>query len=81
MYQWLEDDSLDAFKQILQIHNPNLITQSVLYLYATNPDVIEPINTPSYQIVGGTCTKHWRLLYFDGSKIHVYDSMPHYTNY
>ena len=40
VHEWLEGDSLDSFTRVFQIWNPNLITQSVLYLYARDADVV-----------------------------------------
>ena len=33
----------------------------------------------SLQIIGGNCTDHWRCIFFDGTKLHVYDSIPSCT--
>lgn len=50
-------------------------TQSVQYLYYL--DLVTPNDSDKIiQIIGGNCTKHWRCIYFDGFKLHVFDSIP-----
>jgi len=46
-------------------------------LYIVYPDVIETSQSDkSLQIIGGNCSDHWRCIFFDGNKLHVYDSLP-----
>lgn len=30
----------------------------------------------SLQIIGGNCNDHWRCIFFDGTKLRVYDGLP-----
>ena len=80
LHSWLNDDSMDAFVRLLISSNSAFITQSVLYIEAISR-TYEPIDSPSIQLIGGTYIKHWRCLYFDGTKIYIYDSLPAITNY
>ncbi|XP_077274118.1 uncharacterized protein LOC143903921 [Temnothorax americanus] len=69
----LNDESLDLFLRIVS-ETSCFETQSVLYLQY--PHLIEASRSnKSLQIIGGTCTDHWRCIYFDGTKLHVYDSL------
>ncbi|KAL6416526.1 hypothetical protein ACFW04_013389 [Cataglyphis niger] len=50
-------------------------TQSVLYL--EYPHIIVASHSDkSVQIIGGNCSNHWRCIFFDGTKLRVYDSLP-----
>lgn len=70
----VNDDSLDLFLRIVR-ETSCFETQNVLYIEF--PDMITASNSDkSLQIIGGNCTDHWRCIYFDGSKLHVYDSWP-----
>ena len=70
----LNDESLDLFLRIVR-ETSCFETQSVLYLQY--PHLIEASRSnKSLQIIGGNCTDHWRCIYFDGTKLHVYDSLP-----
>ncbi|XP_067205374.1 uncharacterized protein [Linepithema humile] len=70
----LNDESLDTFLRIVT-ETSSFETQSVQYLQF--PDIITASDSDkSLQIIGGNCTNHWRCIFFDGSKLHVYDSLP-----
>src|SRR5580765_7149766 len=70
----LNDESLDLFLRIVR-ETSCFETQSVLYL--EYPHIIEASRSnKSLQIIGGNCTDHWRCILFDGTKLHVYDSLP-----
>jgi hypothetical protein len=70
----LNDESLDRFLRVVRETSP-FETQNVLYI--AFPDMIEASRSDkSLQIIGGNCSGHWRCLFFDGSKLHVYDSLP-----
>jgi len=69
----LNDDSLDLFLRIVR-ETSCFETQSVLHL--EYPHTIEAsCSNKSLQIIGGNCTDHWRCIYFDGTKLRVYDSL------
>ncbi|XP_076545845.1 uncharacterized protein LOC117609781 [Osmia lignaria lignaria] len=70
----LNDELLDRFLRVVRETAP-FETQSVLYLQFTK--FIKPCcSDKSVQIIGGNCSDHWRSIYFDGRKLHVYDSLP-----
>jgi len=70
----LSDETLDQFLRIVR-ETSCFETQSVQYLQ--HPQLITASNSDkSLQIIGGNCTNHWRCIYYDGSKLHVYDSIP-----
>jgi hypothetical protein len=70
----LNDESLDRFLRVVR-ETSSFETQNVLYI--AFPHMIEASRSDkSLQIIGGNCTDHWRCLFFDGSKLHVYDSLP-----
>jgi len=70
----LNDESLDLFLRIVR-ETSCFETQSVLYL--EYPHIIEPSRSDkSLQIIGGNCSDHWRCIFFDGTKLRVYDSLP-----
>ena len=73
----LNDESLDRFLHIIR-ETSCFETQSVQYLEF--PDMITASNSDnSLQIIGGNCTDHWRCIFYDGLKLHVYDSLPNCT--
>ncbi|RLU23843.1 hypothetical protein DMN91_004051 [Ooceraea biroi] len=77
MHSKLNDESLNAFLRVVRETSP-FETQSVQYLEF--PKLIDASNSDkSIQIIGGNCTDHWRCIFFDGSKLHVYDSIPRCT--
>lgn len=46
-------------------------------LYLEYHHIIEASRTDkSLQIIGGNCSDHWRCIFFDGTKLRVYDSLP-----
>ena len=70
----LNDESLDSFLRIIR-ETSCFETQSVLYI--EYPYMIEANNgNKSLQIIGGNCSNHWRCIFFDGTKLHVYNSLP-----
>lgn len=69
----LNDGSLDRFLRVVR-DTSCFETQSVLYL--EYPDMIVGSINKSVQIIGGNCTDHWRCIFFDGTKLRVYDSLP-----
>lgn len=73
----LNDESLDRFLRIIrEIYY--FETQSVQYIEF--PELITANDTgKSLQIIGGNCTDHWRCIFFDGTKLRVYDSIPNCT--
>lgn len=69
----VNDEALDLFLRIVK-ETSCFETQSVQYI--NFPDLITASDyDKSLQIIGGNCTDHWRCIYFDGSKLHVYDSL------
>lgn len=49
-------------------------------MYLEYPHIIQASHSDkSIQIIGGNCTDHWRCIYFDGIKLHVYDSISDCT--
>ncbi|XP_077260812.1 uncharacterized protein LOC143896691 [Temnothorax americanus] len=70
----VSDESLDLFLRVIR-ETTCFETQSVQYI--NYPDlIIASDSNKSLQIIGGICTGHWRCIYFDGLKLHVYDSKP-----
>jgi len=70
----LDDISLAQFLRVVR-QTTHFETQNVLYI--VYPDVIETSQSDkSLQIIGGNCSDHWRCIFFDGNKLHVYDSLP-----
>ena len=46
-------------------------------LYLEYPHIIVASQSDkSLQIIGGNCSNHWRCIFFDGTKLRVYDSLP-----
>jgi len=73
----LNDDSLDTFLRIVR-ETACFKTQSVQYIEF--PELITANDTDKcLQIIGGNCTDHWRCIFFDGTKLRVYDSIPNCT--
>ena len=73
----LNDKSLDTFLRVIR-ETTCFETQNVQYL--EYPDMITASESKnSLQIIGGNCTDHWRCIFYDGSKLHVYDSLPSCT--
>ncbi|OXU16844.1 hypothetical protein TSAR_013474 [Trichomalopsis sarcophagae] len=70
--QWLNDDIIDVFSSILK---ENEIMTCKYFQIAVEPAK----SKKSIAILGGNCTKHWRVAYYDGSNILVYDSIPGYS--
>ncbi|XP_072766253.1 uncharacterized protein [Anoplolepis gracilipes] len=69
----LNDESLDRFLCVVR-ETSCFETQSVLYLEF--PDLITASDSDnSLQIIGGNYTDHWRCIFCDGFKLHVYDSL------
>jgi len=72
----LDDISLTQFLRVENItrQTSHFETQNVLYI--AYPDVIETSQSDkSLQIIGGNFSNHWRCIFFDGNKLHVYDSL------
>lgn len=69
----LTDESMDQILRIIR-ETSCFETQSVQYL--EYPDLITACYNKSIQIIEGNCTNHWRCIFFDGVKLHVYDSIP-----
>jgi len=70
----INDESLDLLLRIIR-ETSCFETQSVLYLEF--PHIITASRSDkSIQIIGGNCSDHWRCIFFDGTKLHVYDSLP-----
>lgn len=70
----LNDESLDRFLHVVR-ETSDFETQSVQYLEF--PDmIVASQSNKSLQIIGGNCTDHWRCIFFDGTKLRVYDSLP-----
>lgn len=76
-YSKLNDESLDRFLRIVR-ETSCFETQSVLYLEFPYM-IIASHSDKSLQIIGGNCSDHWRCIFFDGIKLHVYDSLPDCT--
>ena len=73
----LPDDVMDIFLSIVK-DQFDYEVQSILYQYFLC--AVSPVKTfKSIAFLGGTSTKHWRLAYYDGALIHVYDTIPGYT--
>ncbi|XP_036150394.1 uncharacterized protein LOC118648181 isoform X2 [Monomorium pharaonis] len=73
----LDDVSLAQFLRVVR-ETSQFETQNVLYI--AFPDMIEASQSnKSLQIIGGNCSDHWRCIFFDGNKLHVYDSLPNCT--
>ncbi|KYN06254.1 hypothetical protein ALC62_02801 [Cyphomyrmex costatus] len=75
-YSKLNDQSLDLFLRVVK-ETSRFETQSVQYIEYS--DLITASRNQSVQIIGGNCTDHWRCIYFDGTKLYVYDSIPSCT--
>ena len=73
VHNLINDESLDLFLRIVR-EKSRFETQSVLYL--EYPHLIEASNSESIQIIGENYTNNWRCIFFDGTKLRVYDSMP-----
>ena len=74
IYSRLDDESLAQFLRVVR-ETFQYETQNVLYI--VYPDMIEASKSDkSLQIIGGNCSGHWRCIFFDGNKLHVYDSLP-----
>ena len=76
----LTDESLDEFLRVIR-ETTLFQTQSVQYQGC--PDMIEASQSEkSVQIIGGKSKwtaqgiEHWRCIFFDGTKLFVYDSIP-----
>lgn len=73
----MNDESLDRFLRVIR-ETSQFETQSVQYLEF--PKLLDSsTSNNNLQIIGGNCTDHWQYIFFDGSKLHVYDSIPGYT--
>lgn len=70
----LNDESLDRFLRIVR-NTSDFETQSVLYLEFPHM-IVASHSDKSLQIIGGNCSDHWRCIFFDGTKLRVYDSLP-----
>lgn len=70
----LTDESLDRFLRVIR-ETSYFETQSVQYIQFPHMIVASHSNQ-SLQIIGGNCSRHWRCIYFDGTKLRVYDSIP-----
>ena len=76
-FEWLNDDALDAFVGIVR-DNSDIEKESVVYI--NHPVSVYPAQTShTAMILGGQCTKHWRLAYYNGLSVAVYDTIPNYT--
>lgn len=69
----LIDESID---QILRIVRETSCFETQSVQYVEYPDLITACYNKSVQIIVGNCTKHWRCVFFNGVKLHVYDSIP-----
>jgi len=69
----LNDESLDLFLRIIR-ETSCFETQNVLYLEYPHMIVASHSNK-SLQIIGGNFSNHWRCIFFDGTKLHMYDSL------
>lgn len=66
---------MDLFLRIVR-DTSDFETQSALEF----PTLIEASRSnKSLQIIGGNCSDHWRCIFFDGTKLRVYDSLPYCT--
>jgi len=71
---FLSDESLDLLLRVIR-ETSCFETQSVLYLEF--PHIITASRSDKcIQTIGGNCSDHWRCIFFDGTKLHVYDSLP-----
>jgi len=70
----LNDESLDLFLRIIR-EVSCFETQSVLYLEYLHM-IVANHSDKSLQIIGGNCSNHWRCIFFEGTKLHMYDSLP-----
>jgi len=67
----INDKSLDLFLRVIR-ETFYFETQNVLYLEF--PHIITAsCSDKSIQIIGGNCSDHWRCIFFDGTKLHVYE--------
>lgn len=73
----LNDESLDRFLRVVR-ETTSFETQSVQYLQFPHI-IVASHSDKSLQIIGGNCSDHWRCIFFDGTKLHIYDSLPHCT--
>ncbi|CAL1672611.1 unnamed protein product [Lasius platythorax] len=70
---WLDDRPLN---EIMKIIENNTLFHRVDVLFITGLHWVEPIFNPDVQIVGGRqAGNHWHCIYYDGVKVHIYDSL------
>ena len=77
---FVDADCIDAFLRVQMRRETCLVSQSVFYLSMGSSKLIEAVQSPSVQIIGGNFNHHWRVLYFDGKNMILYDSYPELTN-
>lgn len=76
----LSDESLDSFLRIVR-ETTSFQTQSVQYQGCRQNYIDASQSDKSLQIIGGINKwtgegiEHWRCIFFDGTKLHVYDSI------
>lgn len=70
----INDESLDLLLRVIR-DDSHFETQSVLYLEYPHI-IVASRSDKSLQIIGGNCSDHWRCIYFEGTKLRVYDSLP-----
>ncbi|KAM0724668.1 hypothetical protein ACS0PU_009052 [Formica fusca] len=70
----ISDESLDRFLRVVR-ETSDFETQSVQYLEFPHMIAASDSNK-SLQIIGGNCSDHWRCIFFNGTKLYVYDSLP-----
>lgn len=73
----LNDESLDRFLRVVR-ETSLFETESVLYLEFPQM-IVASQSDKSLQIIGGNCSDHWRCIFYDGTKLRVYDSLPDCT--
>ena len=69
----LNDTSIDLFLNIVEEYSDFRFHPTSYFAYYT---YIEPCTSGRYmQIIGGNQNRHWCCVYYDGSKIVIYDSL------
>ncbi|KAM0727548.1 hypothetical protein ACS0PU_005797 [Formica fusca] len=70
---WLDDRPLNEIMKIIE-NNTEFHRVDVLFINALH--WIDPTFTQDVQIVGGDqAGNHWHCIYYDGIKLHIYDSL------
>ncbi|KYM99282.1 hypothetical protein ALC62_09978 [Cyphomyrmex costatus] len=73
----INDESLDRLLRLIR-ETSSFEIQSVQYIEFPHM-IVASQSDKSIQIIGGNCSDHWRCIYFDGTKLNVYDSVPNCT--